>query len=336
MKEKTKSFLKDLGAGVAMGASSTIPGGSGGTIASMLGVYDRHLEHMNNLKKDFWHNFKSLLPIGIGIIFGFLPASILFQIAFEGFIFGIVCFSGGIVIGGMPLITDNIKKDPITKKNIIILIICAIFTAGLGILATVLDQFHVLPLGDIVYKAINISPVTHQWIEGGSINPWIYVSLLPIGVISAMALILPGVSGAMLLLIFGYYNSVLDTLNVWKAILQGRGTWEMALSTSVIYVSLFVGMVIGFFTIVKVLKNLLDNKRVPTYYGIIGFILGSIVSLFCNPIIVNYYKNWESIGWLPMAAELPIGIVLLAISTGLTYWMVVLNRKKAAANINSK
>lgn len=327
MKNKTRDFLKDLGSGAAMGAASLIPGGSGGTLATMFGVYDRHLGHMDGLKKNLWHNLKSLLPLILGFLLGFLPCIFLALNAVKYFLFGFSCLSCGTILGGFPLLTENIKGVRPKKSHIIILIVCALIAAGIGIASAVMNLAGVANLNDVIYEAMNINSDTGQWITGGHPVWWFYLTLIPVGIITAIAIILPGISGSMLFLIFGYYDTLLSTSNIWIAVLKGQGSWDMVLYTGAIYLVLGVGLIIGFFTVVKWFKYGLEHARVATYYGIIGFVAGSVIALFFNAEIVDYYKNWTT-NVVPWNVELIVALIILAAVTGLIYYLSIKSIKK--------
>lgn len=327
MKSKTREFVRDLASGAAIGAASLIPGGSGGTLATMFGVYDKHLGHMDGLKKRFWHNLKSLLPLILGFLIGFIPCIFLALGAVKYFLFGFSCLSCGAILGGFPLLTEHIKGVRPKKSHIIALVVCALIAAAIGITSGVITQLGKGNLNEIIYNAINIDPVTETWIAGGHVEWWFYLTLIPVGIISAIAIVLPGISGSMLLLIFGYYDTLLSTIHVWTAVLKGQGSWDSVLYTGAIYIVFAIGLIVGFFTVVKWFKYGLEKARFGTYYGIIGFVAGSIVSLFYNSEIVDYYMNWTN-NIVPWQVELSVGLVILAGMTSLIYYLSMRTIKK--------
>ena len=331
-KKKTKEFLRDFGGGTAIGAASMIPGGSGGTLATMFGVYDRNLVHMDNLKrrKLFWHSVKSLLPLFLGFIVGFIPSALLSLEATEIFLFGFTCLSCGTILGGLPLLTENIKGIKPNHKHIIVLLVSALIAAAIGIVSGLFTQFKSFSLNEAIYKAMNIDSSTKQWIAGGSIEWWFYVTLIPVGIISAISIILPGISGSLLLLIFGYYDTLLSTLNVWGSVLKGNWDWSMILYTGGIYVGCGIGLIIGFFTVVKLFKYGLEKHRVMTYYSIIGFVGGSIISLFYNSKTVVYFTNWKTASnFMPWQAELSVGLAILVVVASLVFWLSIRSIRKS-------
>ena len=69
---KFKSVIVDFGKGICIGIAAIVPGVSGGTLAVLLKVYDKMIEAIGNIFKHFKKSFKTLLPIGLGVLFGIL------------------------------------------------------------------------------------------------------------------------------------------------------------------------------------------------------------------------------------------------------------------------
>ena len=114
---KIKNWLKSFLAGAAMGVASAIPGVSGGTIAVIVGIYQKLIDAINNLFKKFVSSFLTLLPIGLGVICAMVPCLLLFDLALEGFVFGIVSLFAGFIIGSFPDIVKEVSDEKPTKKD---------------------------------------------------------------------------------------------------------------------------------------------------------------------------------------------------------------------------
>lgn len=326
------AFLKDVIGGVLMGVGVAIPGVSGGTMAVLMGVYDRHLDHMNGLRKHFIKNMLPLLPLLLGIILGMVPAFILFKEAFEGFVFGIVSLFAGFILGGLPGLTDEIKRQPFKKRYIIIFLITLLIALGFGVLSMLLGE------NTSLLSAFNMNN-EGVWIEGGHVSWWLYLLLIPMGVITASALIVPGISGSLIMLICGFYNPFLKTIDWIKALLTGSWNTEQFFSLAGLYLSLIIGIIIGLFTIFKIMKILLTKFKTASYYGIIGFVLGSFVSLYITGEMVAYYKNWstnEFTTWMPMQVEIPVAIGLFIVGGILSYLLVRYSRKQKLQEQNKE
>lgn len=315
---KSKSFFKKLLSGAAIGIASAIPGVSGGTIAVMLNVYDSIIFSISNLFKQFKKSFLYLLPIFLGIVLALIPCIYLFDKAFEGFVFGIVCLFAGLIIGSFPSLVKEIKTTKIKVSYIIIFILTLIFALSLGILSAT--------LGD----KINISE------QFNSPDWWFYIVLIPVGALAATALVIPGISGSMFLLVLGFYKPLLNIVNeTAKEIFNGN--WSH-FSTAISIISCFaLGIIIGFFTIAKIMSFFLKNFKTATFFGILGFIVGSTLTLFFNYEIIEYYKNWANgkYVFMPMWVEILLGSLLLILGSVSSYFLSNMNNKNTN-EVNNK
>ena len=308
---KSKSFFKKLLSGIAIGVGAAIPGVSGGTIAVILNVYTDIVTAISNLFKQFKKSFLVLAPVLLGVIIAIIPCIILFNLAFQGFIFGIVSLFAGLIIGSFPSLTDKVKNKERKPSYIVILIITLFIALGLGIASALLGN------------KINLDNhfIHPEW--------WFYLILIPVGFLAASALVIPGISGSMILLILGFYTPLLKYTVAWcKEFLEGN--WKNFLPLFGIIGCLAIGIIIGFFFISKVMSYLLKTKEIPTYYGIIGFIIGSTITLFFNDTIYNdCYKLWANNTYpgLSWYIEVPIGIILLIGGAILAYQLVRYQRK---------
>ena len=303
---KIKEWLKNLLAGMAIGAGSSIPGVSGGTIAVILGVYEKLIWAVSNIFKAFKKAVIYLLPMVLGMVLAIIPMVYLMDKALNYFLFGIVCLFAGFIIGSIPGITDEVKNVPIKKSYVITAIITLVIAIGLGV-------------GSVLVKAdVSSNLINPQW--------WMYIVLIPVGFIASIALVVPGLSGGMLLLLLGFYKPLIETtVSTAKNCLAGD--WSNFGQQLAILVCFAIGVIIGFFLISKLMHFLLNKYREITFYGIIGFVIGSTIALFYNYEIYEYYLKWGVGATTPMAIEIPIGIVLLILSCIGSYLLVRYKRK---------
>lgn len=307
---KIKNFFKTLLAGMGIGVASAIPGVSGGTIAVSLKVYDKIISAVSGIFKHFKESVKVLLPILLGVVLALVPCIYLFDKAFEGFVFGIVTLFAGLIVGSFPGILKEVKGVKINFKHIITLIITLLIALAIGILS--------VNYGDqIVISSHFAKP---EW--------WFYLILIPVGVIASFALIVPGISGSMILLILGFYTPLLEYVNIWaKEILSGNFT--NLLTCLLILLCFAIGVILGVILISKIMAILLNKFRNMTFFGIIGFIIGSTITLFYNNEIVNYYEIWASGNyvWMPMYLEIIIGSILFVLGALAVYFLEKHNEK---------
>lgn len=308
---KFKEILKNFLGGFGIGVGAAIPGVSGGTIAVILKVYEKIIESVSGIFKHFVKSIKVLIPVLIGVVVALIPMMILMDNALNNFVFGIVCVFAGFILGSFPSVLDEVKGQSIQKKDIIFLVIAFIIALGLGLLSLFLGEK---------------SDVSSQFANP---QPWFYIVMIPVGVLASSALVIPGISGGMILLLIGFYKPLVqDTVTIMKECLHGD--WSRFGPIAGLLACFVVGVLLGFFLISKIMNILFKKYHKTTFYGIIGFISGSFIALFFNNEIGQYYKLWMSGGQgaLSMQVEIILGVVLFVIATVLGYLLVRLQRKQ--------
>lgn len=310
-------FLKRFLAGMGIGTGAAIPGVSGAAIAVIFGVYEDIIGAVNNFRKKFAYSILVLLPILLGIICAVIPCIYLFSLAFEHLMFVLICIFAGFLIGSFPSILDKVKGIKPNKLQIALVITGCLFVITLGVLS--------VAFGDKMNIGGLFVDINHNW--------WLYLVLIPVGVLAAVALTVPGLSGSLILLVIGFYRPLVDSVKSWASLIV-HGDWSMALSLLGVIGCFGIGCLIGVVLVSKIMTYLLAKFRDNTFFAIIGFILGSIVVLFFNYDIFNYYLEWAGHDIvninqsLPIYAEIPIGIaVLIACMVG-SYLLVRIERKK--------
>lgn len=246
-----RRFLFDMLAGYGIGVAFIIPGFSGGSIAAIFGIYERLVGAIADIFKDFKRSVITLLPIFIGLCLGAVSLLYPLKWALSAFPLPTVSLFVGLALGGMPSVTDNIKGKP-GIKNVIALAIPALLALAICF----------APTGaDIDLLSLDF---------GG------YLLLFGVGIIGSSALVVPGISGSMLLLILGYYNPLV------KIITDHFFRGEDMLISLLVLMSAGLGIVVGFIAISVIMKMLLKKYRRGTYFAIVGFILGSIPAVFVS------------------------------------------------------
>ena len=315
---KVKEWFRKFIAGMAIGTGAAIPGVSGAAIAVIFRVYEDIIAAVNNFRKRFGWAIAILIPILFGIILAVGICIVLFHLAFKHLMFVLMCLFAGFLIGSFPGITDEIKGEKINGKAILLIAIGGVFVIGLGVLSVIMG-LQGSPVGSLFNDPI-------PW--------WLYLVLIPVGAVAAVALTVPGLSGSLILLIIGFYRPLVDSAETWaKELLQGNFNHTLPL---IGVIGCFgIGCLIGVVLVSKIMNILLKKWRKETFFTIIGFISGSVFVLFFNLEIYNYYCAWagqvidniEQI--MPMWLEIIIGIVVLAGCAFASYQLVRAQRKKA-------
>jgi putative membrane protein len=246
-----KSFLLDILAGFGIGVAFIIPGFSGGSVAAILGIYERLVGAIADIFKDFKRSVATLLPIFIGLVLG--AVSLLYPLgwALEAFPIPTAALFVGLALGGLPSITDNIKGR-VAPTNIIAFAVPLVIALSLSFIPSLGDR-------DLLAS-----------------GPLEYILLFFVGVLGSSALVIPGISGSMILLILGYYNPIVSL------IINNFIGGEERLRAFFILMTVGIGIIVGFIGISMIMKQLLRRCKRGTYFAIIGFILGSVPTVFVS------------------------------------------------------
>ena len=260
--------------GFCMALADSVPGVSGGTIAFILGFYDDFVNSLNNLisgnKIGRINAFKFLSKIGIGWASGLILSVLFITNIFEKNIYEISSLFLGFIISSIPLIIKSERKTLINnKKHIIFLIIGTLIVALMTYFNPVSSSGQSFSI-----KFNNLSPI---------FTGYIFIS----GLIAISAMVLPGISGSTILLIFGL-NGVKEILKLNFEYLPG--------------VLIFgFGVIIGILLTVRVVRYLLKTFRSQTIYCIIGLMIGSIYSVIMGPTSLEIPKEPMSISTFSIA-----------------------------------
>lgn len=251
---KFLSFLYNVLRGVGIGVAFIIPGFSGGSVAAILGVYEKLVGAIADIFKHFLTSMKILLPILLGMILGVAALIFPIQWGLHHYPIPTVTLFVGLALGGLPSVLEKLKGAKINWQYALAFVIPLLAAAALCF----------LPLaGDVKLFELSV---------GG------YFLLILIGIVGSCALVVPGISGSMLLLIFGYYNPIVELVTV--NLLHGD---SVGICFAVL-ACLAVGIVVGFFAISMLMKQCLKKCPCGTYFSILGFIIGSIPAVYVSTI----------------------------------------------------
>ena len=249
-----KEFLKNGLQGFSMALADSVPGVSGGTVAFVLGFYDKFINSLDALiskKGDKKEAIKFLIKLGIGWAVGMAIASLILSNLFETHIYQVSSLFIGFIIFAIPLIIKEEKENVKGKyKNLIFAII------GIVVVAS------------ITY----FNPQTGNGanIDITNLNFGIGIYIFLAGMIAISAMILPGISGSTLLLIFGLYMPIITGI---------KETLHFNLSYIPALFVFGLGVIAGIALIIKLVKKALEKYRSQTIYLIIGLMTGSIYAI---------------------------------------------------------
>lgn len=288
---KGVNILKDLILvikGFIMGIANIIPGVSGGTLALTLGIYEQFIGAISHFFERFKENIRFLIPIFIGMGLAIISMSNVISISFEKYPIPTTLFFMGLVLGGIPMLTGFVK-DKKERKEISSYMIAAL-TFALVIVLAFSEQLFGGGLGDV--NLGNISAVG-------------YVLLFIVGVVAAATMVIPGVSGSLVLMLLGYYIPIVNTI-------KDLTKFNNIFSNILILGFFGIGVLVGIVLISKLIEYLLKKYEAKTYFGVLGFVLSSIIA-----IPVSVYNEIGSITF--SVPQVLIGIVFLAIGGFIGY-----------------
>jgi len=240
-----------------MALADSVPGVSGGTIAFIMGFYDKFIGSIHDIAykkgEDRKQAFYFLIKLGAGWIVGMALAALALTTLFESHIYVISSLFIGFIAGAIPLIVIEEKES---YKNVV-----------KGILFAILGILFVVGLTWLNGKIEATSDLAHFSIGLG-------IKLFFIGMFAISAMFLPGISGSTLLLVFGVYMPVMSAI---KEILHFNFAYFPALFV------FGLGILFGALTVVKIIKVCLEKYRVATVYMILGMMLGSFYAIVMGP-----------------------------------------------------
>lgn len=296
-------YLLDVFKGMAIGIANVIPGFSGGTMAVILKVYERLIGALSEIASKPLKVIKEVWALVLGVALGVVVASFTIIFALEKFPIQTIMFFVGLIIGSIPTIVKNIKEEG-NKEG---------------------QKFRI-KLVDILSFLICVAimiflPLADTGVDVQKVNLLTLAVVCIMGVISAGAMIIPGVSGSLILMLFGYYILIIGNI---KEVLENMMSLNFLGMKDGILVLIFfaVGAVIGLIGISKLIKFLLKKWPKTVYIAILGLLVASPFSIIY--VTIQDYK--EVIDWSSPWVYI-IGVLMLAIGGAIAVGMSIFDEK---------
>ena len=287
--------------GAFIGLAVIVPGVSGSAVAIIFRLYEKLLYALGGIFRRFKESARFLLPIALGGIVGLAAGFFGVRFLLNLLPFAIVALFAGLMLGAFPAVTDEIKGEKPTPLRIILFLLGLLFPIGLSALS-VFGTPDMLSLENL------------SWYH--------YILFLLVGYAIAVTQLVPGLSATALLMTFGCFTPLMNSVSLTY--------WQENPMVLLVYACLAVGFVLGLLTFSNGLSRLLEKKRAPAFYTIAGLSLGSIVTMFFNPEIVEVYESW-TIG-AAMWRELGIGMALFGIGIIAATFFVRYERNRVMKN----
>ena len=292
--------------GFLMALADSVPGVSGGTIAFLLGCYDDFIGSLDSFvpggtpkgerKAKIKKAIGFLARLGISWVVGFISAVLVLTSVFEAHIYDISSLFLGFIIFSIPIIIreewENIRGK---YYNIIFTLL------GAGVVAL------------ITY--LNPSSATETVASAGGFDILNHLMFMLTGALAVCAMVLPGISGSTILLIFGTYMPVMESI---KKLLH----FDFSGLSKVIFFG--VGILIGVFSVIRLVKLSLEKFRSQTIYAILGLMLGSLYAVVMGPASLEQPQNAMNIHTFSIIFFLIGGVVIV----GLQVMQYFLNKKQ--------
>lgn len=249
--------------GFCMALADSVPGVSGGTIAFLLGFYDQFIHSLNDLMgrdhKKRKEAFLFLVKLGIGWVIGFCMSVLILSSLFESHIYQISSVFVGLTLFAIPLVIRE-EREVIKGRlgNLIFSLIGLILV------------FSITYFNPSSGQGINVSS------EHLSLGLILYVFFAAMIAITAM--VLPGISGSTLLLIFGLYVPIIGAIKEFL---------HLNFSYFPVLVIFGLGVITGIVGIIKLIKLCLERYRSQTIYAIIGLMAGSLYAIVMGPATLD-------------------------------------------------
>lgn len=247
--------LMDVVKGFIVGTANVIPGVSGGTLMLVLGIYEKLIGSLSNITKQFKKSIITLLPILLGVLIAIVTMSRVITDCLVKYPFPTVMLFFGAVLGGLPMLFKRVKKEPVKP-------------AYIGILAIT----FALVVSLLFLGQSGNADLSHM-------NPWKFLVVIFMGAIGSATMVIPGVSGSALLMTFGYYHPIYGAIGDLTKSGSDKG------HDLIIAAAFAIGVVLGIWGVAKLINMLLTKYEVPSYWGIIGFVIASALVI----IVQNFF-----------------------------------------------
>lgn len=274
--ELVKSILK----GMVIGIANAIPGVSGGTMMVSMGIYDKLIHCLTHLFKEFKKSVKFVTPIILGAALGVVLLSAVIEKMFTFIPIQTNLLFIGLIVGGLPMMVNKVKGQKLGVGAILGFVLFFALVVGLAALGETEGQ-----AADVTFGFVNC------------------IKLFGVGIVAAATMVIPGVSGSMMLMIMGYYQVIIETINdMVKALIQ----FDISgiLIGCGVLIPVAVGAVIGIFAIAKLVEMLFEKAPTVAYSSIIGLIVASPIAI----VLMNWSSFVNNFGLVSVLT----GIVALA------------------------
>ena len=283
--------------GFFIGLAVIVPGVSGSTVAIIFKLYEKLLYALGNIVKKFKKCVRFLLPIAAGLLIGFVLGFLAIQKLIDISPFTVIGLFAGLMLGAFPAVYDEIKGEKKTPPRLLLFLLGLLVPVAIALIS--------------VYGTEGAGSLKH-------LNAGHYILVLLLGYLVAVTQIVPGLSATALLMAFGYFTPIMQSVHL--------SYWQEDPAVFAVYACLAVGFLLGLVTFSKLLTTIFAKWRKGAFFLIVGLSLGSIVTMFFNPDVCAVYESW---GTRLNVLDLVLGLALFVVGVVIAYLFVKYERKKS-------
>lgn len=287
-----KNLINQILRGIVIGVANIIPGVSGGTMMVSMGIYDTLIHCITHLFREFKKSVKTLLPYAVGMLVGILALASIISWGLENYPLPTNTLFIGLILGGLGPLLKKVERKKINAAAVIAFVCLFALIIWMG-----------LQNKDSIQNAESIQ-----------MNGGLMLLMVAIGMIASATMIVPGVSGSLVLMLLGYYRPVVNALSTVKDGLVSLNFSVMG-QPLMMLLPFLAGIVLGIFGVAKLIEWLMNRYPSPTYCGVLGLVVASPVSLLLTTDMTGVNGWIILISVLTLAAGF-VSAMLLARGSG--------------------
>ena len=261
-------FVLEMLRGMVIGLANIIPGVSGGTMMVSMGIYDTLIHCITHLFKEFKKSILTLLPYAVGMVLAIGGLSFALKWAFAVYPLPTNTLFIGLILGGLPAILRQVKGK---KKGAVGAVLFVVFFALIIVMQ--------------IFQSEHVATITLSFGE--------VIKLFLLGAVASATMVIPGVSGSMILKLLGYYEPVVTVAIPGLISGLAHGEWAAIGMNVGILLPFGLGIVVGIFAIAKLIEVLLARWEGQTYCAILGLVTASPVAILMATEMVNL--SWTTL-----------------------------------------
>lgn len=274
--------MKNIFKGIIIGIANIIPGVSGGTMAVSMGIYDKIIHCISNFFTEIKKNILFLAPLALVMVIAIIASAFGMEYLFDTFPVQTNFMFIGLILGGLPSIYGKVRNDSVRIGHIISAVVFFMLVTGMALL--------------------NGSSVRETRIDMSFVQ---LIILFLIGILAAATMVIPGVSGSMILLMLGYYNIILESIKE-SAMAVIHLNPEAIGKNLFVLIPFGIGIITGVVLISKIIEFVFRKFTIYAYWSIIGLLIASPFAI----IIVGNLPEITPVRMLTGAVTFIVGFLI--------------------------